>query len=133
MQGGKKLFDQLDRAIYLPDKLLIVLSPSKLGSNWVQTEINRARKHELKTGKRKLFPIRLCNMQVLKSWACFDANSGRDLAEEVGKTLFQTSPSERSQKRSRRNLGIFTPLCVAKACRCENKTENPVWLMRRMS
>jgi len=83
MQGGKKLFDQIERAIHLHDKLLIVLSRSSLESNWVQTEIKRARKHEVKTGERKLFPIRLCNMETLKSWECFDADSGRDIAEEV--------------------------------------------------
>lgn len=64
MQGGKKLFDQIDRAIHLHDKLLIVLSPSSLESNWVETEIKRARKHEVKTGERKLFPIRLCDMET---------------------------------------------------------------------
>jgi hypothetical protein len=83
MQGGKKLFDQIDRAIHLHDKLLIVLSPSSLESNWVETEIKRARKHEVKTGERKLFPIRLCDMEKLKSWECFDADSGRDVAEEI--------------------------------------------------
>ena len=83
MQGGKKLFEQIDRAIHLHDKLPIVLSKSSLASNWVQTEIRRARKQEQKTGERKLFPIRLCDMHILKAWECFDADTGRDIGEEI--------------------------------------------------
>jgi hypothetical protein len=83
MEGGKKLFDQIDRAISLHDKLLIVLSKESISSNWVETEIRRARKQEKRTGERKLFPIRLCDMETLQAWECFDSNSGRDIAEEV--------------------------------------------------
>jgi hypothetical protein len=46
MKGGKKLFEQIDRAIQMHDKLLIVLSKESMSSNWVQTEIRRARKQE---------------------------------------------------------------------------------------
>lgn len=65
------------------DKLLIVLSKESISSNWVETEIRRARKQERLTGERKLFPIRLCDMDTLKRWLCFDSDSGRDIAEEV--------------------------------------------------
>lgn len=83
MKGGKKLFDQIDRAIHLHDKLLVVLSKESISSDWVHTEIRRARKQEKQSAERKLFPIRLCDMKTLKSWECFDADSGRDIAEEV--------------------------------------------------
>jgi uncharacterized protein YjbI with pentapeptide repeats len=83
LKGGQKLFDQIDRAIQMHDKLLIVLSKSSMVSNWVQTEIRHARKQEKLTGERKLFPIRLCDMDTLKSWECFDADSGRDIAVEI--------------------------------------------------
>ncbi len=83
MEGGKKLFDQIDRAINLHDKLLVVLSKESISSSWVETEIRRARKQEKRTGERKLFPIRLCDMEVLQAWECFDSDSGRDIAEEV--------------------------------------------------
>ena len=83
MKGGKKLFEQIDRAINMHDKLLIVLSKEGISSTWVQTEIRRARKREKQDGERKLFPIRLCDMDTLKAWECFDADSGRDIAEEV--------------------------------------------------
>lgn len=83
MKGGKKLFEQIDRAINLHDKILIILSKESISSNWVETEIRRARTQEKQTGERKLFPIRLCDMGTLKSWECFDSDSGRDIAKEV--------------------------------------------------
>ncbi len=87
MQGGKKLFEHIDRAIQLHDKLLIVLSKSSLASAWVQTEIRRARKKERETWERKLFPIRLCAMETLQAWECFDGDTGRDIAVEVREVL----------------------------------------------
>src|SRR3954453_22594893 len=40
-QGGKKLYEQIDEAIRLHDKLLLVLSPESMKSEWVMTEIRR--------------------------------------------------------------------------------------------
>jgi uncharacterized protein YjbI with pentapeptide repeats len=81
--GGKKLYEQIDRAIRMHDKLLLVLSEHSIGSEWVMTEIRRARKAELRDKWQKLFPIRLLNMDTLKDWECFDADAGKDLAVEV--------------------------------------------------
>jgi hypothetical protein len=83
MKGGEKLYEQIDRAIHLHDKLLIVLSKSSISSSWVQTEIKRARRREKVDGRRKLFPIRLCDMQTLRAWECFDSDAGKDIAEEI--------------------------------------------------
>ena len=83
MQGGKKLHEQIESAVGERDKLLLVLSPESMNSNWVDTEIRTARNAELAQGKRKLFPIRLVDMPTIKKWKCFDADSGKDLAIEV--------------------------------------------------
>jgi uncharacterized protein YjbI with pentapeptide repeats len=83
MKGGDKLYPQIDQAIGLHDKLLLVLSEQSLQSEWVTTEIRRARKMEFKEKQRKLFPIRLMDMHVLTEWKCFDADTGKDLAVEV--------------------------------------------------
>ena len=83
MKGGRKLFEQIDRAIHMHDKLLIVLSKESISSEWVQTEIRRARKQEKLKRERKLFPIRLCSMDTLQSWECLDSDSGRDIAVEI--------------------------------------------------
>jgi len=83
MKGGEKLYDQIDSAIRVHDKLLLVLSEHSLKSEWVLTEIRRCRKSEKREGKRKLFPIRLVDMETIQEWECFDADSGKDLAVEV--------------------------------------------------
>lgn len=83
IQGGKKLHEQIDEAIKVYDKLLILLSPNSLKSEWVMTELRKARKAERKTGKRKLFPVGLVDYATLQEWECFDADGGKDLAVEV--------------------------------------------------
>ena len=52
-------------------------------SDWVATEIRRARKAEERAGGQKLFSIRLCSMKAIQEWECFDADTGKDLAVEV--------------------------------------------------
>lgn len=83
VQGGQKLHEQIEVEIKKHDKLLIVLSENSLKSEWVITEIIEARKAELKSKRRKLFPIRLVSMDKIKKWQCFDADSGKDLAIEI--------------------------------------------------
>ena len=83
MPGGKKLHEVIDEAIHSYDKLLVVLSEASLESPWVITELGKARNAERQSGKRKLFPVRLVDFETLRSWTCFDADSGKDLAVEV--------------------------------------------------
>lgn len=83
MKGGRKLHEQIFNAIHLHDKLLLVLSENSLQSEWVNTEIRRARKTEREENRRKLFPIRLADFEAIRAWECFDADSGKDLAVEI--------------------------------------------------
>lgn len=83
MKGGKKLIEQLFEAIQLHDRLLLVLSEHSIQSEWVLTEIRKARATELKEKRRKLFPIRLTDIATLRDWTCFDADTGKDLAVEL--------------------------------------------------
>ena len=83
IQGGRKLHEQIDEAIRLHDKLLLILSGDSMESEWVKTEIAKARKREVKDGKRVLFPVRLVPFDVLRDWECFDADSGKDSAREI--------------------------------------------------
>jgi hypothetical protein len=83
MRGGQKLFDQIDRAIQLHDKLLLVLSKASMKSNWVVTEIRKARARERQERRRKLFPIRLVDFDTIRNWECFDADTGMDIAAEI--------------------------------------------------
>lgn len=83
LKGGRKLHEQLFDAIQIHDRLLLVLSENSMQSEWVMTEIRKARQVELKENRRKLFPIRLCTFDELRNWTCFDTDSGKDLAVEV--------------------------------------------------
>jgi hypothetical protein len=83
IQGGKKLHEQIERAIQVYDRLLLVLSENSIHSEWVMTEIRNTLKVERKDGRRKLFPIRLCDFDTLRAWECFDADFGKDLANNL--------------------------------------------------
>ena len=83
IKGGQKLHEQIDQAIRGYEKLLLVLSPNSMNSEWVKTEIRKARKIEIKEGQQKLFPIRLVDFEVIRDWECFDADSGKDLGVEI--------------------------------------------------
>jgi hypothetical protein len=83
MKGGQKLYEQIERAIQLHDRLLLVLSESSMQSEWVITEIQRARETGIREGRRKLFPISIVEFEKVKAWRRFDADSGKDLAKEV--------------------------------------------------
>lgn len=83
IKGGQKLVEQIDQAIRVYEKLLLVLSPNSMNSEWVKTEIRKTRKIEIKEGQRKLFPIRLVDFEVIRDWECFDADSGKDLGVEI--------------------------------------------------
>ncbi len=88
VQGGKKLHEQIDEAIRLHDKLLLILSPHSMESEWVKTEIAKARKREVRDPegvlkRRVLFPILLAPFKTLRDWECFDADTGKDSAREI--------------------------------------------------
>jgi hypothetical protein len=83
VKGGQKLYEQIDRAIQIHDRLLLILSEHSMQSEWVITEIQRARKTEVEESRRKLFPITIVPFDKVKAWKYPDADSGRDLAKEV--------------------------------------------------
>lgn len=83
MSGGKKLHEQIDEAIRLYDRLLLILSEHSMESEWVKTEIAKARKREVREKRRMLFPVRLVEFTTLRDWECFDADTGKDSAREI--------------------------------------------------
>jgi hypothetical protein len=75
--------EQIDEAIRLYDRLLLILSDNSIKSSWVETEISKARKRESREGRRMLFPVRLVEFGTLRDWECFDADTGKDSAREI--------------------------------------------------
>jgi uncharacterized protein YjbI with pentapeptide repeats len=83
LKGGHKLHEQIDEAIRVYDKFIIVLSPESLRSKWVMNEVRRTRKAELANNQRKFFPIALMDYREIEGWECLDPETGTDLAAEI--------------------------------------------------
>jgi hypothetical protein len=83
VKGGRKLHEQIDEAIHLNDRLLLILSEYSINSEWVKREIRRAREKERRENRQVLFPIRLVTFEKLKSWELIDPATGEDLANTV--------------------------------------------------
>ncbi len=83
VQGGKKLHEQIDEAIRVHEKVLLILSAESMKSEWVNTEIAKARKREVREKKQVLFPVRLVPFEAIRDWECFDADAGKDSAREI--------------------------------------------------
>ncbi len=98
MQSGKKIHEQIDEAIKVYDRLLLILSEHSMASPWVSTEIGKARKREralemerleavkrgeAKERRRVLFPVGLVGYEAMREWECFDGDLGTDSAKEI--------------------------------------------------
>ncbi len=83
IRGGKKVHEQIDDAIRLHDRLLLILSKHSMESEWVRTEIAKARNREVRDKRRVLFPIRLVPFDTLRDWEYFDSDTGKDSAREI--------------------------------------------------
>ena len=83
MLPGKKLKEQIDNAIQIHERLLLILSTDSMNSEWVKTEIGEARKREVKEKRRVLFPVSIVPFKKLKTWKFFDADEGKDIAKEI--------------------------------------------------
>jgi hypothetical protein len=80
---GQKLHEQIDVAIRSYERLLLILSSHSMNSEWVKTEIRKARKRERTEKKRVLFPVSLAPFEEIRDWELFDADEGKDLAVEI--------------------------------------------------
>ena len=68
---GERFRQEIDDAIRLYDKLLVILSCNSLESSWVETEVESAQEKERQTRKTVLFPIRTDDavMESPRAWA----------------------------------------------------------------
>jgi hypothetical protein len=83
IQGGKRIHEQIDEAIWIYDRLLLILSERSMESEWVKTEIAHARQKELNERRKVLFPISLVPFAKIREWKCVDADTGKDSAREI--------------------------------------------------
>lgn len=83
LKFGRKIHEQLDQAIRIHDKVLLILSSKSMNSEWVRIEIAKAREREIREKRPVLFPISLVPFEKLAQWKCWDEHLGRDLAKDV--------------------------------------------------
>lgn len=83
VRAGRKLEEQIDEAIRLYDKLLLILSATSMESEWVKTEISKARRREVDQKRQVLFPVRLVSFEEIRKWKYFDTDTGKDSAREI--------------------------------------------------
>jgi TIR domain len=83
VQGGRKLEEQIDQAIRVYERLLLILSFHRMNSEWVKTEITKARQREVQEKRQVLFPVCLVSYEAIREWKCFDADTGKDSAREI--------------------------------------------------
>jgi TIR domain/Pentapeptide repeats (8 copies) len=102
IKRGRKLYEQIDEAIHLHDKLLIILSQNSMRSNWVVSEVRKALRREVEENRRVLFPIRLVGFEMLRDWVCFDADAGKDIAVEIREYFIPDFSNWKIQMHSRR-------------------------------
>jgi uncharacterized protein YjbI with pentapeptide repeats len=68
---GKKIIDEVDAAIRLRDRVLLILSERSINSEWVEDEVTAGFEEERKRGEEVLFPIRLDDtvLKTKEAWA----------------------------------------------------------------
>jgi uncharacterized protein YjbI with pentapeptide repeats len=68
---GSKVLEEIDAAIRLRDRLVLVLSEDSIQSGWVEDEVTTAYDEERRRGQTVLFPIRLDDaiMDTKAAWA----------------------------------------------------------------
>jgi hypothetical protein len=77
IQGGRKVHEQIDEAIRIYDKLLLVLSKTSVTSQWVEQEVETALARERQQGTTILFPVRIDNtvMAIEVGWPALIRNT----------------------------------------------------------
>lgn len=81
IRAGQSIVSQIDRAISVHDRLIVVLSRHSIESSWVRFEILRARSLEGGGSPPIVFPVSLVPYPELKKWRWTDSDSGEDVAK----------------------------------------------------
>ncbi|MGI9060496.1 MAG: toll/interleukin-1 receptor domain-containing protein [Ktedonobacteraceae bacterium] len=71
LKPGNYVRKEIDQAIHMQDKLLLILSENSVNSGWVDYEVELALAREIRQKREILFPIRLDNevLQSTSHWA----------------------------------------------------------------
>ena len=101
-----KIHEQIDEAIRLHDKLVLIISRDSLHSEWVKAEISWAKKREAEKGERVLFPISIVPYDDLRSWEAIDAATGEDVARDIREYFIPDFSDWRNQDSYQKALSL---------------------------
>ena len=90
-KGGRKLYEQIDAAIHIHNRVLLILSRDSINSEWVKREIEKALKRQGQEKRDILFPIRLVEYEQLESWSTSTPLRERTSLTRSAPTSFLTS------------------------------------------
>lgn len=107
VKGGRKLHEQIDQAIRVYERVLLILSLHSMNSEWVKTEIAKARKREAEQKKQVLFPLRLVSFETIRDWECFDADTGKDSAREIREYFIPDFSDWKNQDEYQKAFGLL--------------------------
>ena len=79
---GRKILDEIDKAIRVHEKLLLILSKYAIDSEWVEDEVTKAYAEERRRKQTILFPIRIDKavMETEEPWAV-KLRDGRNIGD----------------------------------------------------
>jgi uncharacterized protein YjbI with pentapeptide repeats len=85
IMDGRKVREEIDRAMGRRDRLLLILSKASMSSDWIGTELRTALSWEQSGSGQSLVPIGLSSAETLMEWRCVELDTGTDMASEVRK------------------------------------------------
>jgi hypothetical protein len=115
MRGGRKLDDQLMRAVDARDRVVFVASPAAMASSWVQFELRRALATPAMADARRVVPVLLTDDARWHAWRLIDPDSGRDLAAELRYGRTYSLRGEEVDATLRELIDELTPKAAAAA------------------
>jgi hypothetical protein len=109
---GDKFIDEIDTAIRIREKVVLVLSENSIKSVWVEDEVTTAHEEERKRGTTVLFPIRLDDavVETKEAWAAklrarhigdFSQWKNHDDYQRTLQRVLRDSPRRNSHKSKR--------------------------------
>ena len=104
IQSGRKIHEQIDEAIRLHDRQLLILSEHSISSNWVNTEIAKARRRETKEGSAYCFPSGSWGLRGCAIGSASTAIRGKIQRARFASTSSPTSATGKSMIRIRRGF-----------------------------
>ncbi|MGB6990649.1 MAG: toll/interleukin-1 receptor domain-containing protein [Candidatus Sulfotelmatobacter sp.] len=75
--------DQVDQAIQMQDRLLLIISKDSMNSRWAKEEVQKAYNRGVKENRRVLYPVSIRPIEELAKWEEIQPDAGKESAHEL--------------------------------------------------